>query len=556
MRRFVPFVSRSRGRSASTGEVISNSFASTAERASDESHPLLYQVPVLAARTVGREAEVRTLWQNLLNGRHYQVLAGVDGIGKSTIAAEFCDTVRHSHRFSCIQWFNGQHALQSQLQHFFASMKGRRERDALLVVDDVASPEEVLELIPGHPSVYVLMTTSAADVKSSMKMACLCPSALSPQTSREFLAEITFSSDLETVFYNLGYVPLLIRVASLLIRREVCTPSQLGRILTERGVRRDDTLSISAALSVLVDIGIAELEKTYPDARAMLRVISCFHTSDVSDAVVGAIVGDSAGDFAVTASQLGIFSSKWEEGALALHPLIAKVLRGTLDASLMEKAADALLSLWPRRWRGRGSRVAYNLVWHTYTVAQHFAACGAVLTPAILTSMDRSATLLTHFEGRDLCVAAQLWMQVYEQRRSLEKVPSPDSVRILRECGRLLHFLKDLRAEEVLQCAWRDCVVVHGKSSAESALILGCLALYLPATSGNLSLVEEAVAVLEGRLVSVDLVLAREEVHMLWQTIFVLLMCKAQYMTEMQLAIPDDLMRALEKADMEAKKVR
>ncbi|KAG5502563.1 hypothetical protein JIQ42_05631 [Leishmania sp. Namibia] len=556
MRRFVRLVTATAARGASTGEAISGSFASKAERTSEEAHPLVYQVPVLASRTVGREAEVRTLWQNLLSGRHYQVLAGVDGIGKSTIAAEFCDIVKHSQRFSCIQWFNGQPALQSQLRHFFASMKGRREKNVLLVVDDVVSPEEVLMLIPEHANVYVLMTTSAANVTSSTKMACLCPSALSPQASQELLPEVAFSQALEAVFHNLGYVPLLMQIASLLMKADICRAQELSRLLTEKGVRRDDTLSISAALSVLVDIGIAELEKTFPDARAMLRVISCFHTSDVSDAVVGAIVGDSAGDFSVTASRVGIFSPKWEEGSLAVHPLVANVLRGPLEPPIVTKAADALLRLWPRRWSRMGSRFAYNLVWHTYAVARHFAACRASLTPAIVASMDRSATFLAHVEARDLPVAAQLWMQVYEQQIAETSTPSPDSVRMLRECGRLLHFLKDPRAEEVLQRAWKDCVVVHGKNSAEAALVLGCLAPYLPATNANLSLVEEAVAVLEGRLVSVDLVLAREEARMLWQTIFVLLMCKGQYMTELQLAIPDDLMRALERADGEAKRVK
>ncbi|KAG5479936.1 hypothetical protein LSCM1_06354 [Leishmania martiniquensis] len=556
MRRLFRFVTEASARGASTGETISNSFAASAERTPEESHPLLYQVPVQASRTVGRKAEVRTLWQNLLSGRHYQVLAGVDGIGKSAIAAEFCDTVKHSQRFSCIQWFNAQHALQSQLQHYFAAMKGRREKNVLMVLDDVTSPEEVLTLIPEHASVYVLMTTSAANVTSSTKMACLSPCALSPQASQQFLPELALSQELEAVFHNLGFVPLLMHVASQLMKADICSAAQLSRILTEKGVRRDNTLSISAALSVLLDISIEELEKTYPGARTMLRIMSCFHTSDMSDAVVGAIIGNAAGDFTVTASTLGIFSPKWEEGALALHPLVAKVLRGPLEAPVLTKAADALLSLWPRRWSRTGSRFAYNLVWHTYTVAQHFAACGAALTPAMVASMDRSAIFLAHVEARDLPVAAQLWLQVYEQHVAGKGVLSADSVRMLRECGRLLHFLKDPRTEEVLQRAWNDCVMVHGKSSAEAALILGCLAPYLPATKANLSLVEESVAVLKGRLASVDLVLAREEIRMLWQTIFVLLMCKGQYMTEMQLAIPDDLRRALERADVEAKRVR
>lgn len=544
-------------RGATTGDTISNSFSGAPETdVAEAAHPLLYQVPVLAARTVGREAEVRALWQNLLSGRRFQVLAGVDGIGKSTIAAEFCDTVKHSQRFTCIQWFNGQHALKSQLQHFFSSMKGRKEKDVLLVVDDVASPEEVLELIPEHRGVYVLMTTSASDVASSTKLACLTPPALSPQASQQFTSELTFSEELADVFHNLGYVPLLMHVAALLIEGDVCDAAQLSRLLVEKGVRHDDTLSISAALAVLLDIGIPELEKTYPHARATLRVLSCFHTSDISDAVVGAVVGDAAGDFSVAAAQLGIFSLKWEEGAFALHPLVAKVLRGPCAGPVLAAASDALLRLWPRRWRGMGSQVAYNLVWHTHAVAQRYAACGVALPPALVTSLDRSATFLAHVEARDLPVAAAMWYTIYEQYMARAEPPNADSVRVLRECGRLLHFLKDERAEAVLQRAWADCVAVHGRGSAEAALVLGCLGPYLPATDANLSLVEEAVAVLEGHLASVDVVLAREEVRMVWQTICVLLMCKGQYMTEMQLAIPDGLLRAIERARAEAAKAR
>lgn len=555
MRRLSRVVSAFAARGISTGETISNSFSSTADATEPEAHPLLYQVPVLASRTVGREAEVRTLWQNLLAGRHFQVIHGMDGIGKSTIAAEFCDTVKHSQRFSCIQWFNGQHALTSQLQHFFAAMKGRKEKDVLLVMDDVDKYEDALALIPEHANVYVVVTTSAAEVPNSTKLAALSPAALSSQANQQFVSELTYSEELEIIFHNLGHVPLLMHVASLLMAGEVCSPSELRRVLEEREVRKNDTLSISTALSVLLDIGIAEMTKTYPNTRELLRVISCFHASDISDAVVGAVVGDTAGQFSVDAAQLGIFSLKWEEGAFALHPLVAKVLRGTPPPTTLAQAADALLSLWPRRWRGMGSHIAYNLVWHSYAISQHFTDAKVAFTASMVTSLDRSATFLAHAEARDLTVAADMWMRIQEESDRARQGPSADGVRMLRECGRLLHFLKDPRAEEVLRRAWKDSVAVHGRSSAESALILGCLGPYLPASKENIALVEEGVAVLEGRLTSVDIVLGKEEVRMLWQTVFVLLMCKGQYMTELNMTIPAGLHRAIERADAEAKKV-
>ncbi|KPI85627.1 hypothetical protein ABL78_5308 [Leptomonas seymouri] len=556
MRRLTRLVTAIAVRSISTGEAISNSFSPGAGATEQEAHPLLYQVPVLASRTVGREPEVRTLWQNLLAGRHFQVLHGMDGIGKSTVAAEFCDTVKHSQRFSCIQWFNGRHALASQLQHFFASMKGRKEKDVLLVVDDVDKPAEVLGLIPKHANVYVLVTTNATEVPNSTNVALLNLSALSPQSSQQFVSELTFSEELESIFHNLGYVPLLMHIASLLIAGDVCSPPQLRRILEEGKVRQNDTLSISGALAVLLDVGIAEMEKRYPNARELLRVISCFHSSDISDAVVGAVVGDPAGQFSVDAAQLGIFSLKWEEGAFALHPLVAKVLRGTLEPSTLAKAADVLLSLWPRRWRGMGSHAAYNLVWHTYAISQHFTSCQVPFTAPLITLMDRSALFLAHVEARDVSVAAEMWLRIQEENDAQQRPRSAESVRMLRECGRLLHFLKDARAEAVLQRAWNDSVTVHGRSAAETALILGCLGPYLPATKENIAVVEEGVAVLEGRLASVDLVLGKEEVRMLWETIFVLLMCKGQYMTELELEVPASLHRALERAEAEAKKAQ
>ncbi|KPA75418.1 putative mitochondrial hypothetical protein [Leptomonas pyrrhocoris] len=556
MRRLTRLVTAAAVRGVSTGDIISNSFAASTEATEHEAHPLLYHVPVLASRTVGREAEVRTLWQNLLAGRHLQVLYGMDGIGKSTIAAEFCDTVKHSQRFSCIQWFNGQHALASQLQHFFASMKGRKEKDVLLVVDDVDTPEAVIALIPEHPNVYLLMTTNAAEVPSNTKLASLRPSALSPQSSQQFVSELPFSDELEGVFHNLGYVPLLMHIASLMIAGEVCSPLQLRRVLEGKEVRKNDTLSISGALAVLLEICIAEMEKTYPDARELLRVISCFHAGDISDAVVDAVVGDPAGRFSVDAAQLGIFSLKWEENAFALHPLVRKTLQGTLSPSVLSRAAEALLGLWPRRWRGMGSQTAYNLVWHTYAICQRFIECQVPFTPSLITAMDRSAIFLAHVEARDLTVAVEMWLRIQHDNDAQQRPPSTESVRMLRECGRLLHFLKDARAEAVLQRSWKDSVTVHGRGAAESALILGCLAPYLLATAANMALVDESVAVLEAHLTSVDVVLGKEEVRMLWQTIFVLLMCKGQYMTELGLEIPAGLHRALERADAEVQKVK
>lgn len=555
MRRLFCFLSSgaSARRWLSSGATIENSFAATAAGTeTDAAHPLLYQVPVLATRTIGREAEVRSLWQSLLSGRHVQVISGVDGVGKSTIAAEFCDAVKHSQRFSCIQWLNGRRALATQLHHFFLSMKGRKERDVLLVIDDADLPEEVIALIPQHKNVYVLITTSNTDVKSSTQLGVLAAPPLSLQAAAQFIPDAASPSEaLQDVYTNLGFVPLLMQVASLLIEGDICSAAELHRILQEKEVMRDNTLRISVALAVLLDIAVIEMEKTYPMARQQLRILSCFHIGDMADALVTAVVGAEGGAFAVMAAQLGFFSLKWEEGAFAMHSLVAKVLQSNATAADLKEAATVLLSLWPRRWRGMGNSMAYNLVWHSYALALHFTEKRCRFPPPMITCLDRAAIFLTHVETRDFSIAAELWGIIYDQLAVDAAAPSTESVRMLREYGRLLHFLKDTRAEEVLRRAWHDSVSVYGRDAPESALILGCLAPYLAADQESIAMMEKGIAVLEERLSSVDVVLGKEEQRMMRETICVLMLCKAQFITEMGDVVSNGLLQTLNRIEAE-----
>ncbi|EPY26852.1 hypothetical protein STCU_06046 [Strigomonas culicis] len=519
------------------------------------SHPQLYNVPITALRTVGRDAEVMALWQNVLTGRHLQVLTGVDGVGKSTLAAEFCDCARRSQRFSCIQWFNGRHRLQSQVTHFFNSMRNRKEKDILLVLDDVPNVEEVTKLIPQHANLYTLVTTSQSDLKCDNQQHIVNTLPLSETTSVQILPELDRDPVIGEIFANLGQVPLLLHIASRLMESECASPTSLLSILQENQVMRDNTISISSALKILLDLSITHMEQEFPDARAQLAVLACFHLGDISDALVNAVVGEQSGAFSVLSADMGIFHLKWEDSAFALHASVAQVLRAPCTPQHLERAATCLASLWPKRWRGTGSHLAYNLVWHTYAVANHFAAFQVPLSPAMVVCMDKSASFLAHSEARDLEVAAEFWYRIHEQNAAAAET-SKDAIRVGRECGRLLHYLRDARARGVLEKTYKWCTSYFGKVAPESSLVLGCLAPYLEAAPEMVDLLSESVAALLECANNPEGVYSKEEKQMALETAFVLTMCKGQMMKEMKMDVPDALWDSLQALDQQIKLLR
>lgn len=143
-----------------------NTTPTSASSSTSSSSSPIYQIPVLASRLVGRQQELLFLWQQLLRGKHTLIVTGVNGIGKSSLCAEFCDRATRSERFSCVRWLNagsGQITdLKEELRKLFSSMMGRRELDVLLVLDDVPSEkmEETLSILPAHPQLYILLSTN------------------------------------------------------------------------------------------------------------------------------------------------------------------------------------------------------------------------------------------------------------------------------------------------------------------------------------------------------------------------------------------------------------
>ncbi|CCW59788.1 unnamed protein product [Phytomonas sp. EM1] len=168
--------------------------------------------------------------------------------------------------------------------------------------------------------------------------------------------------------------------------------------------------------------------------------------------------------------------------------------------------------------------------------------------------MDRSAAYLAHGQARDLPVAAELWLALHRQHEGA--AATPEMARIARECGRLLHFLRRPLAKEVLETAHAYSVEAHGGRSVERALVMGCLAPYLDPTEGSIREIEECIAILEENLSSMEVVLSKEEMKMLLETVFVLTMCKSQILKEMGKETLESIWNSLEDVEARLKQLK
>ncbi|CBH08822.1 hypothetical protein, conserved [Trypanosoma brucei gambiense DAL972] len=517
--------------------------------------PILFDAPV-ASRVVGREREIMQLWQNLLAGRHCQVIAGLDGIGKTTIAVEFCSRARRSGRFTCVHWFDWDDSLESHLLQFFQSMKGRKEKDVLLVVDGTPNPQVVLQLIPDHPNVYALVTSSA-DPVGNLKIPVLKAGSFTEVDADQFLQGINVeeraTSSTRDVMHAVCRVPILMHLACCLMESGSVSPEELRSLLLAKGVGAEGTISVSHALNVFLDVALNELESHFPDGTKQLRTLAFFDVRNIPYAVVDSVVGSERGEeFVMFLTGLGICGQRWEDSSLFIHSCIADALLTGADDAILLRSAEVLQALWPRRWRSAGSSTAHELVRHTTALLKWFDARKLSLSNDLLLGLDRSATFLALNEGKELKKAAEFWIRVVNSDQHADR-RTTEAVRVGRECGRLLHFLRDQRASSVLQYAYHLGVAVYGQQSPEAALILGCYAPYLPSSHETVQLLCQSAAALKNRLGCAEAVLGREEERMLLETVFVLYMCQGQMLQELGELVPDSLWESLQSVEKELK---
>lgn len=512
--------------------------------------PMLFNVPTMSSHTVGRDADIRLLWQNLLSGHRVQAVVGLDGIGKSTIAAEFCDCAKRSKRFSCIQWFNGTDtsALKDQLQGFMAAMKGRRETEVLLVIDDVASVAEAASQIPKHAHLCALITSKDATAAGSEHVHVTHVSPLHSDAAARFVGPLLAAEGPGYVklFEAVTFVPILMRHVVSLLERHVSHDTILAGI---HGAIDTDTqtLSVSKVLTALLRLSLEHVEASHPGATSVLGTLACMHIAHLSPQVLRAVfsscgVVDMQEGFALACSEIGLLTHKWDNDGFSMHSMVAQALRKLSPDQnrCLDNAARAVASMWPRRWRGVGTDEVLQLVWHTCALLDNIEgpAVGSVASPKVsneaLLCLDRAATYCAHVEGRDLRVAARLWSAALQHHLRAAPAQPEEVHRIALECGKLLHVLRDPQASSCLQLAVQAASEAFGDSSAQYAVAVALQCPYLDDMQETCDCVTKAIAALRSTLASTDDIRSQEEILMLHESIGTLLVRKMQVLRALQ----------------------
>lgn len=535
---------------------------------------MVYRVPVLATRIVGRQEELRLLWQQQLSGKHMQILYGVDGIGKTSLATEFCERAKYSGRFSCVLWVVAGSCIEAQLERLFETLRGRAERTILLVIDGVKDVKGLLAQLPKHEQLYYLITTTdvEADVrkeKSEVGFTMVKPLSLPDAREIQSAAQSSVSDQAaaDKLYEYCEYVPLLVQLVIPLLTVGNMSPKTVLEALETQSPRVSGAVSVSSTTRVLVQLALDCAEKLCPGVTQSIARCSWLYFTALTEMSLSTVLAVSASQmtqelFVSVASQFHLLSPEWESSAFVMHPTVAGVLQPRVSVEEANALSAKIAALWPRRWRDVEKASAMPIIWHTYALMQCYKkevvgekACGGGRLPDTLQhALDRSATFLAHFAGENLPLAAEMWFEVFcchEKRCSSSseikgevdlsnRAITKEGIRIGRECGRLLHYLRNEKAPRVLSVTAEWCKKYHGEQSVEYALVLSILAPYLFASLVHIALLMQCVESIEVGLTSNHNIVSVEERRMLEESKFVLLLRVGQMKKESGQNVSDD----------------
>lgn len=498
-----------------------------------QADPCLYSVPTWATAVTGRNADVLTLWQRLLSGQRIQVVHSIDGLGKSSLVSSFCECARSSGRFSCIQWFDGLGAAD-RVSEFVRNMKGRKESDVLFVLDDVESVASALESVPKRDNLYVLVTTSKLGDGAYPTMD-VAPLGTAPSVSF-FLDTNLSDTACEGLANAFQGVPLLMFLASRLIatgKAEVA--AILGVVSAASNV--EGALSVSMAVKGLVELALSTLSESQVST---LVVLAHLHTASLGEELVEFVAGRhglAGGEFSAAADALGLVSFTGDDTCVRIHNSVRDVLRDRAGSVTLPMVATMLLSAWPQRMRGRKAQLAAELPWHNLALLAAFRNSGVALTECMLRSLDKGASYLALQEGTHLGLAAEQWEPVLEAAQCAPDL-TKEAIRTARDLGRVLYVLgRHVEAERDLRCALTWTERLYGRAHPMFGLVLGSYSPYLEPSEACLSQLDEGIA----SLTSQDQAFAAEEMKMIKEMLGVLMLCKAQTLTDLGKEVPDTL---------------
>lgn len=441
-----------------------------------------------------------------------------------------------------MRWFNAKHAVDEQLQSFFSAMKGRKERDILIVLDDVLNVEEVIRFLPDHMNCHFVITTASPNKITERDRTYVLPVTPYATAHACTVAGIEDSSEAQLLSKAMGNVPILMEISGKLYSNKAATLDALVQASNDAVV--GESFSISKCLRNLVDLAIAHIEASLGDATAAkaLSTLACFNVDDLSLPIIDAVGGDE--EFPVISSTLGLLSHKWDGDAYSMHPLIASVLRERMGRCA--EASEILSRLWPRRMSGKGNASSFLLVWHTVALQQAFASQGAALTEKHLINLDKAATYLALSEGRHLETAAWLWGVIHSHNVATNTVTS-DSVRVAKELSKLQYKLGkyELCEQTLKTCvSWSEALV--GEKDPSHALLISLCAPLMPVNENSLATMGVASEVLVTDLTSSE-AYTGDERRMRIESLIVLLLCTAQTRVDLGKMVPDALRSDIKK---------
>ena len=337
--------------------------------------PGLANLPELPCLFVGRDADLARLEAALtVDGGGdvvVQAVAGLGGIGKSTLAARYAAT--HRQHYSVIWWItadspagieSGLAALTVALQPGLAGLlplEALRERATawlashsgwLVVLDNVTDPGHVKPLLGRAPAGRFVITSRRGTGWHGIA-APLPLDVLAPAEARQLLAGIlthgrTLSAagldGADALCAELGYLPLAIEQAGAYIAETGITPAGYARLLADRPASMyAQTAEGGDAQHAIARIWRVTLDQlaTTPLAGQLLRVLSFYAPGGIPRSLLDGLQEDPQ-ELITAIGRLAAYSMITLEGdALAVHRLVQAVTR-TADRTDPHRAPAAI----------------------------------------------------------------------------------------------------------------------------------------------------------------------------------------------------------------------
>lgn len=545
--------------------------------------PLLYQVPTFTNAIHGRDRDLFQMWQRLLNGKRIHIVTGVDGIGKTSFTAAFAEHAKRSQRFSCIHWFHGHEDVVSQMREFLAEVNGRNEKHVLLLFDQVADVSAIVALIPPSLDFYAVINASGdagyrpfdacfaggrpyetPKETTFLKATAKQKAELTPHTTSFQLGSIDqkdavqfieercdtlLGEALSPLADRLGGVPLLLELACAILSATEA-PTSVDALLklldANAPVGEEGLLSVTSTARCLVGELIRLVSLRQGDVDPLLSNLALLNTEDINPGVVGALAGDDAErahEILKDFNRLKIVSFAWDqEDSYRVHPLVAKILRERPGTDPI-KAANAVFSLWPRRWRGSSETTALSIVGHTIALRSSLVPADHPVDkslasefrsiPPLAQCFDRAATYLSEVAGKRLETATALWYNIFQSQMDLpietllKDGDGENAARVAADLGKLMYRSHDPRCAIVLARAFDLASQVYGRDAATTAMVLVYRAKFLSETAENVKLLSSTAHKLSETCTN-DKLLSLEDEKMQREGVFVLLVAAAK----------------------------